>query len=105
VEYAVGAREALGDLPRSALCLLLLERVDELDGGEEADLLAVMLDSLDAERRRDVAHQRLEERVARFGFDAGGDFAQDRVFARRSRRIRHARYSRSGGVTRSIQLR
>jgi hypothetical protein len=50
----VGAREALGDLPRNALCLLLLERVDELDGGEEPDLLAVMLDGLDAESRRDV---------------------------------------------------
>jgi hypothetical protein len=38
----VGAGEALGDLPRNALCLFLLERVDELDSGEEADLLAVM---------------------------------------------------------------
>jgi hypothetical protein len=34
--------------------LLLLERVDQIDGGEEADLLAVMLDGLDAERGGDV---------------------------------------------------
>jgi hypothetical protein len=32
----------------------LLEHVDEFDGGEEPDLLPVMLDGLDAKRRRDV---------------------------------------------------
>ena len=47
-------REALGDLPGLALGLLLLERVDELDGGEEADRRSVMLDGLDAERRGDM---------------------------------------------------
>ena len=53
-DHEVGAREALGDLPGLALRLLLLERVDELDRGEEADLLSMVLDGLDAERGRDM---------------------------------------------------
>ena len=36
-DHEVGVDEAIGDLPGSALGLLLLERVDELDGREEAD--------------------------------------------------------------------
>ena len=35
--------EPVGDLAGLALSLLLLKRVDELDGGEEADTLAMML--------------------------------------------------------------
>ena len=46
--------EPIGDLTRLALGLLLLERVDEFDGGEEAYTLAMMLDCLHAECRRDV---------------------------------------------------
>src|SRR5690606_26975736 len=34
--------------------LFLLERIDQIDGSEEADLLVVMLHRLDAERRSDV---------------------------------------------------
>src|SRR5690606_36591529 len=41
--------EPIGDLAGLALGLLLLERVDEFDGGEEADTLAMMLDRLHAE--------------------------------------------------------
>jgi hypothetical protein len=52
--HEVGARQALGDLPGLALRLLLLERVDELDRGEEADLLSMVLDGLDAESGHDV---------------------------------------------------
>jgi hypothetical protein len=59
VEYhEIGAREALGDLSGLAPCLLLLERVDELDGREEPDLLPVVLDGLDPERRRDMGLSR-----------------------------------------------
>ena len=36
------------------MCLLLLERVDQLDGREEADPLVMMLDGLDAEGGRDM---------------------------------------------------
>ena len=39
-----------GDLAWFALKLLLFESVDEFDGGEEPDALAVMLDGLDADR-------------------------------------------------------
>jgi hypothetical protein len=39
-----------GDLAWFALKLLLFESVDEFNGGEEADALAVMLDRLDADR-------------------------------------------------------
>ena len=38
------------DVAGFALKLLLFEGVDEFDGGEEADALAVMLDGLDADR-------------------------------------------------------
>src|SRR5690606_18718954 len=41
--------EPVGDLAGLALGLLLLERVDEFDGGEEAHALAMMLDRLHAE--------------------------------------------------------
>ncbi len=43
------AEQPLGDLAGLALGLFLLQRIDELDGGEEPDLLAVMLDGLNAE--------------------------------------------------------
>ena len=40
--------EPVGDLTGLALGLLLLKRVDEFDGGEEADTLAMILDRLHA---------------------------------------------------------
>lgn len=46
--------EPVGDLACSALGLLLFEHVDEFDGGEEADTLAMMLDRLHAESCSDV---------------------------------------------------
>ena len=50
----IGVGEPRGDLPRIALKLFLFERVDEFDGGEESDALAVMLDGLDADRRGEM---------------------------------------------------
>src|ERR1700722_12628740 len=42
------------DLSAFTLKLFLLEGVDEFDGGEEADALAMVLDRLDAERRSEM---------------------------------------------------
>jgi hypothetical protein len=42
------------DLAGFALKLLLFESVDEFDGGEEPDALAVMLDGLDTNRRGEM---------------------------------------------------
>src|SRR6202453_2540813 len=50
----IGVGEPRRDLARFALKLLLFESVDEFDGGEEPDALAVMLDGLDADRRGEV---------------------------------------------------
>src|SRR5260370_42446971 len=46
----IGVGEPRRDLAGFALKLLLFERVDEFDGGEEPDALAGMLDLLDADR-------------------------------------------------------
>ena len=46
------------ELAGFALKLLLFESVDEFDGGEEADALAVMLDGLDADRRGEMRFPR-----------------------------------------------
>src|SRR6202021_4078133 len=46
----IGVGEPSRDLARFALKLLLFESVDEFDGGEEADALAMVLDGLDADR-------------------------------------------------------
>src|ERR1700733_6246578 len=46
----IGVGEPGGDLSWFALKLLLFKSVDEFDGGEEADALAMMLDRLDADR-------------------------------------------------------
>src|SRR3984957_15780725 len=50
----IGVSEPGRDLARFALKLLLFERIDEFDGGEESDALAVMLDGLDADRRGEM---------------------------------------------------
>ncbi len=50
----VGVGEALRDLSRPSLKLFLLEGVDEFDGGEEPDALAMMLDGLGADRRGEM---------------------------------------------------
>src|ERR1700692_2242415 len=46
----IGVGESRRDLAGFALKLLLFESVDEFDGGEEPDALAVLLDGLDADR-------------------------------------------------------
>ena len=46
--------EAFSDLAGLALGLLLFEGVDQLDGGEEADLPTMMFNGLDAEGGRDI---------------------------------------------------
>jgi len=46
----VGVGEASGDLPGFSLVFFLFKGVDEFDGREEPDALAVMLDGLDADR-------------------------------------------------------
>ena len=46
----IGVGEPRCDLARFALKLLLFESVDEFDGGEEPDALAMVLDGLDADR-------------------------------------------------------
>jgi len=46
----IGVGEPGGDLARFALKLLSFKSVDEFDGGEEPDALAVVLDGLDADR-------------------------------------------------------
>ncbi len=50
----IGVREPSGDLAGLALVLFLFEGVDEIDGGEEPDALAMMLDGLDADRRSEM---------------------------------------------------
>src|SRR3984885_11666659 len=45
----IGVGEPRRDLAGFGLKLLLFESVDEFDGGEEPDALAVMLDRLDAD--------------------------------------------------------
>jgi hypothetical protein len=46
----IGVGEPGGDLARFALKVLLFKSVDQFNGGEEADALAVVLDRLDADR-------------------------------------------------------
>ena len=46
--------EARRDLSGLSLKLFLFEGVDEFDGGEEPDALAVVLDGLDADRRGEM---------------------------------------------------
>ena len=53
-DHEIEAGEAFGDLTGFTFCLFLFERVDELDGREEADLSPVMLDGLDAKGRRNM---------------------------------------------------
>jgi hypothetical protein len=53
-DHEIEAGEAFGDLTGFALRLFLLERIDELDGREEADLSPVMLDRLDTQGGRDM---------------------------------------------------
>ena len=48
-DHEVELGQALGDLPCLALGFFLFEGIDQLDGGEEPDLSAVMFDGLDTE--------------------------------------------------------
>ena len=53
-DHEIQPDQALGDLASPSLRLFLLQCIDEFDGREEPDLLAVMLDGLDTKRRRDM---------------------------------------------------
>jgi hypothetical protein len=46
--------QSVGDLSGQPLCLLLLERVDQLDAREAANALSIMLDGLHADGGRNV---------------------------------------------------
>lgn len=46
--------QAFGDMPGLPFGLLLLKGIDQLDGGEEADLTTMVLDGLDAKGGSDV---------------------------------------------------
>lgn len=72
-DHAIGMDEAVGDLSGSALRLLLLERIDQFDGGEEADASAVVLDRMHADGGRDM------------GFSGAGPADQDDVIGVRTR--------------------
>ena len=50
----IGMDEPIGDLSGSALRLLLIERIDQFDGREEADTPAVVLDGLHADSGREM---------------------------------------------------
>ena len=50
----VGVGQPPGDLSRLSLEFFLFEGVDEFDGGEEPDALAVMFDGLDADGRGEM---------------------------------------------------
>jgi hypothetical protein len=50
----IGVGEPRRDLSGFTLKLFLLESVDEFDGGEEPDALAMVLDRLDADRRSEM---------------------------------------------------
>ena len=50
----IGMGKPRRDLAGFSLKLLLFESVDEFDGGEEPDALAVMFDGLDADRRGEM---------------------------------------------------
>ena len=53
-DHEIQAEQAIGELPSLVGGLLLLQRVDEVDRGKEPDLLAAVLDALDAERRSEM---------------------------------------------------
>lgn len=53
-DHEVELGQAFGDLPGLSLGLFPFEGVDQLDGGEEADLATVMFDGLDAEGGCDI---------------------------------------------------
>jgi hypothetical protein len=55
----VEAQQALGKLTSLVQHLFLFQCVDQIDGGDESDLLAMMLDRLNAKRCGDVIAYRL----------------------------------------------
>ena len=54
-DHQIGISQAQGDASGLAFRLLLLQRVDQFDGRQEADPMAVAADRLDADRRRQVS--------------------------------------------------
>ena len=92
-EVAIG--EPPCDLAGFPLALLLFESVDEFDGGEEPDALAVMFDGLDADRRGEV-------RLARARRDsdmAPGFWRVKRQSTTRFIRLRAKRWRRAVGAS------
>src|SRR5690606_39487691 len=80
----IGMDEAVGDLPGSALRLLLLERIDQFDGREEANASAVVLDRLHADGCRDMGLSRAgpadqDDVVGRFDELATMELAHERL--------------------------
>ena len=57
-DHEIKTGETFCKLSGFAFCLLLFERVDELDGREEADLAAIMFDGLHAKGCRDMSFAR-----------------------------------------------
>ena len=53
-DHEIELGQVFGNLPGLALGLFLLEGVDQLDRGEEADLSAMMFDGLDAKGGGDM---------------------------------------------------
>jgi len=53
-DHEVQRDKAFGKLSGFAFCLLVFERVDDLDGREEADLAAMMFDGLHGKGCRDM---------------------------------------------------
>ena len=92
----VGIGEPPGDLPRLSLKLLLFEGVDELNGREEPDALAVMLDGLDADGRGEMRLTRARRTsvilpgVRRLKSGSRTSFTRARVIS--------SRWSASGGM-------
>ena len=53
-DYEIVANQPFGNLTCFALRFFLLERIDQFDGGEEANLFAMMFDGLNAKSCRQV---------------------------------------------------
>ncbi len=53
-DHEIAADQAFGDLACFSQGFFLLERIDQFDGGEEANLFAMMFDRLNAEGRRQM---------------------------------------------------
>ena len=57
-DHEVAAHQPIRNLARSALDFLLLQGIDQVDGAEEPNLLAMVFNRLNAKRRRDMGFAR-----------------------------------------------